>query len=141
MYGRISAPGTRKNFKIREWYLTPPHLEFVQGVICTARWLYEPQPISNQWVRVGFPQREGGIDPGGRLFNCWVFYMYGIIFDQGMETYAPRVRRDLYVVPLRQLSQCAVSMYPSQSVRAGGFSTRLEALSTRAVTGFVSVLL
>ena len=30
----------------------------------SARWLYEPQRISNQEVGLGFPQRAGGVDPG-----------------------------------------------------------------------------
>ena len=29
------------------------------GVTTAARWHYEPQPISNQWMRVGVPHRAG----------------------------------------------------------------------------------
>ena len=34
-----------------------------RGATLAARWLHEPQPISNQRVGLGFPYRAGGIAP------------------------------------------------------------------------------
>ena len=40
-----------------------------RGATLAARWLHEPQPISNQSVGLGFPHPAGGIDPGDLRFR------------------------------------------------------------------------
>ena len=72
-------------FLIREGDLTLPEW----------RWLYEPQPISNHPVGLGFPHRAGRFRPGDGLLrprsvgllDVW----YGRIYDLGMGAYPPRV--------------------------------------------------
>ena len=40
-----------------------------QKATLAARWLREPQPLSNQLVGLGFPFLRGGIDPGDLRFR------------------------------------------------------------------------
>ena len=45
-----------------------------RGATLAARWLHEPQPISNQSVELGFHILPGGIDPrksAGSSPACW----------------------------------------------------------------------
>ena len=45
-----------------------------QGATLAARWLHEPQPISNHPVGLGFPHPAGRYRPGGSAFSspgCW----------------------------------------------------------------------
>ena len=40
-----------------------------RGATLAARWINEPQPISTQPLRLGFPHRGGDIDPGDLLLR------------------------------------------------------------------------
>ena len=40
-----------------------------RGAILAARWLHEPQPISNQLVAWGFNTARGGAEPGDLCFR------------------------------------------------------------------------
>ena len=40
-----------------------------QGATLTARWLHEPQPISNHPMGLGFHTLRGGIDPEDPRFR------------------------------------------------------------------------
>ena len=40
-------------------------------ILSGCRWLHEPQPISNQPVRLGFPHRVDRYRPGGPPFSCF----------------------------------------------------------------------
>ena len=42
---------------------------FARGATLTARWLDEPQPISNHPAGLGFPQRAGRYQPEGSAFS------------------------------------------------------------------------
>ena len=42
-----------------------------RGATLAARWLHEPQPISNHPVGLGFPHRAGRYRPGRSLFSCF----------------------------------------------------------------------
>ena len=61
-----------------------------------ARWLYEPQPVSNQWTGVGFPNRAGAVStPGGIIVfapGLLDSQMYGGNYVTGMEYCPPRMR-------------------------------------------------
>ena len=93
-------------FLIRGWCLILPTCggtsTLVRGEIMAARKLHEPQPISDQWMGVGFPHRAGRYRPLG--FTVFVpglleLYIYGRIPDPGMTPCPARVRRDLDVGP------------------------------------------
>ena len=75
-------------------------LNLPRGATPAARWPYEPQPISDQRIGVGFRHRaRDGIDPGDRGFRprvVGVAYIWKR-FRPGMGPYLPRVRRDLDV--------------------------------------------
>ena len=66
-----------------------------RGGNLASRWLYKPQPISNQRMGVGLSYRAGGIDPRGHFYcpGLLELYMQGRVFDQGMGLYPPRMRR------------------------------------------------
>ena len=65
-----------------------------------ARRFHEPQPVSNQPVRFGFPHRGGRNRPEDlRLRPRVVEVVFGSSYDPGMGPYPPRVKRDLDVVP------------------------------------------
>ena len=59
-------------FLMREWDLNLPvsgaSSTLAGGTTLAARWLHEPQPISNQPVWLGFPHRAGQNRPGGSPF-------------------------------------------------------------------------
>ena len=61
-----------EGFMIRGWEIIIPGCggtsALAPGATLAARWLHEPQPISNQPVRLGFSHRAGGIDPGDHRF-------------------------------------------------------------------------
>ena len=62
-----------------------------------ARWLNEPQPISNQLVGWGFYTARGGMDRGDLCFRPQVVGVVEIWsdFSSGDKIYPPQVRRDL----------------------------------------------
>ena len=67
-----------EGFLIRGWELIVPGCgrtsALARGATLAARWLREPQPISNQAVELEFPHRAGWYRPGGSLFSspgCW----------------------------------------------------------------------
>ena len=59
-----------------------------RGASLAARWLHEPQPISNQPVGLGFPHRAGRIDPGDLHFRSQVVRFVDVWKDfyPGMRT-------------------------------------------------------
>ena len=68
-------------------------LTFPRGATPAARWLHEPQPISNQPVGLGFPHRTGRYRPEGSPFSspgCQSCRSYGRISDPRMGPYPPR---------------------------------------------------
>ena len=58
-----------EGFLIRRWERILPGCgetsALAQGETLAARWLHEPQPISNQPVGLGFPHRAGRYRPAG----------------------------------------------------------------------------
>ena len=60
----------------------------VRGATLAARWLHEPQPISNQAVGLEFPHRAGRYRPGGSPFSSPVVGVAAIWnnFRSGGET-------------------------------------------------------
>ena len=67
-----------EGFLIRGWELILPGCDgasgLARGATLAARWLHEPQPISNQPMWLGFPHRAGLYRPGRSLFSssgCW----------------------------------------------------------------------
>ena len=96
-----------EGFLILAWDLNLPvsgaTLAVAGEATLAARWLHEPQSISNQPVWLGFPQRAEQYQPGGSPFSTLVV---GVscrdmerISDPGIRPHPPRVRRDLGVVP------------------------------------------
>ena len=57
----------------------------------SARWLHEPQPIINQPVELGFPNRAGRIDPGDLRSSsgCWRFADSRAFVIRGWELILP----------------------------------------------------
>ena len=104
-----------------------------RGSTLAARWLFEPQPISNLWVGVRFPHRAGRYRPAEILFffpGLLEWYMYGTICDLGMGPYPSRVRpRD---VSSRGNYRSALALYARVSYPlgdVGGISTPCGAVS------------
>ena len=67
-----------EGFLIRGWEIILPGCggtsALARGVTLIARWLHEPQPISNHPVGLEFPHRAGRYRPGRSLFSfpgCW----------------------------------------------------------------------
>ena len=62
-----------EGFLIRGWELILPGCDGTSALsreaTLAARWLHEPQPISNQLVGWGFYTVRGGIDPGDLCFR------------------------------------------------------------------------
>ena len=62
-----------EEFMIRAWELTLPGCggtsALARGATLAARWLHEPQPISNQPVALGFPHLAGRYRPEGSAFR------------------------------------------------------------------------
>ena len=62
-----------EGFLIRGWEIILPGCggtsALARGATLAARWLHEPQPISNQPVGLVFPQTAGRYRPGGSLFH------------------------------------------------------------------------
>ena len=62
-----------KGFLIRGWELILPGCggtsALARGATLAARWLHEPQPISNHPVGLGFPHPAGRYRPGGFAFS------------------------------------------------------------------------
>ena len=60
-------------FLIRGWENILPGCggtsALARGVTLAARWLHEPQPVSNHPVGLGFPHRAGRYRPGGSSFS------------------------------------------------------------------------
>ena len=66
-----------------------------RGATLAARWLHEPQPISNQPVGLGFPHRAGRYRPCGSPFSsphCWSCRRMEGFLLQGWESVLPGVR-------------------------------------------------
>ena len=67
-----------EEFLIQGWDLNLPvsgaTSTLAGGAILAARWLHEPQPISNHLLWLGFPHRAGQYRPGGFALSsnaCW----------------------------------------------------------------------
>ena len=67
-----------EGFLIRGWELILPGCggtsALARGATLAARWLHEPQPISNHPVGLGFPHPSERYRPGGSAFaspGCW----------------------------------------------------------------------
>ena len=67
-----------EGFPIRGWEIIFPGCggtsALARGATLAARWLHEPQPISNQPVWLGLPHRAGQYRPQGSSFSfpvCW----------------------------------------------------------------------
>ena len=62
-----------EGFLIRGWELILPGCvrtsTLSREASLAARWLHEPQPISNQPISLGFHALQGGIDPGDLRFR------------------------------------------------------------------------
>ena len=60
-------------FLTRGWELVLPGCggtsALAQGATLAARWIHEPQPISNHLVGLGFPHPAGRYRPGGPAFS------------------------------------------------------------------------
>ena len=103
-----------KGCLIRGWDLNFPvggaTSTLAGGATLAARWLHEPQPISNQPVGLGFPHRCGAVstwDPRFRARGVGLVEMWKN-FDSGMGVYYPWVRQDLGVVR-RGYSRCVLA--------------------------------
>ena len=63
-----------KGFLTRRWELIRPVCgeasALARGAPLAARWLHEPQPISNHEVGVGVPHPAERYRPGGSAFSC-----------------------------------------------------------------------
>ena len=106
--------GGMKGCLIRGWDLDFPvggaTSTLAGGATLAARWLHEPQPISNQPVGLGFPYRCGAVstwDPRFRARGVGLVEMWKN-FDSGMGVYYPWVRQDLGVVR-RGYSRCVLA--------------------------------
>ena len=93
-------------FLIRGWELILPGcggtLTLARGATLPARWLHEPQPISNQPVGLGCPHLAERYRPGGSASSspvCWSCTGREGFFGPGMGTHPPRVRWDVDVGP------------------------------------------
>ena len=62
-----------EGFLIRGWELILPGCggtsALARGATLAARWLHEPQPISNQLIGWVFNTARGGIEPGDLRFR------------------------------------------------------------------------
>ena len=74
----VGVVNKRKKIIILGWDLILPvcgaTLAFARGATPAARWLHEPQPISNHPVGLGFPHPAERYRPGGSAFaspGCW----------------------------------------------------------------------
>ena len=58
-----------EEFLTREWHLSLPGCVATSTLVpwanMAARWLHEPQPVSNQWAAVVLPYHAGRCRPGG----------------------------------------------------------------------------
>ena len=97
--------GDKDGFLTRVWEFILPRCggtsALARGITLAARWLTQPQPISNHPVGLGIPHPAGRYRPGGSVFSspgCWSC-RYGRFFEPGIGIYPPRVRRDLSVGP------------------------------------------
>ena len=82
-------------FLIRGWEVILPGFggtsALARGATLAARWLHEPQPISNQPVGLGFSNPAGRYRPGGSSFSslgCWSKDMGGFL-TRGWELILP----------------------------------------------------
>ena len=122
-----------EGFLTRGWELILPGcggtLALARGATLAARWLHEPQPISNHPVGLRFPHPAGRYRPGGSAFSspgCWSCrYMEGFIL-RGWELILPGVRW-----------LCVRSPANQRSAGGTGVSTPCGAVSTRGITIFV----
>ena len=63
-----------------------------RGNSLAARWLHEPQPISNHPVALGFPHPAGSYQPGGFAFSspgCWSCRDMEGFLNRGWEVILP----------------------------------------------------
>ena len=62
-----------EGYLVREWELILPGCggtsALARGATLAARWLHEPQPVSNQLVAWGFHTARGGVEPGDLYFR------------------------------------------------------------------------
>ena len=114
-YRRVKSPSwfpvcwscrDMEEFLIRGWELNLPvsgaTLTLAGGATLAARWLHEPQPISNQPVGLGCPHLAERYRPGGSASSspvCWSCTGREGFFGPGMGTHPPRVRWDVDVGP------------------------------------------
>ena len=74
-----------EGFLIRGWELILPGCDGTSALsreaTLAARWLHEPQPISNQLVGWGFYTVRGGIDPGDHRFRPQVVGIVKVLKD------------------------------------------------------------
>ena len=97
-----------------------------RGATLAARWLHEPQSISNHPVGLGFPHPAGRYRPGGSAFTSpasWICRDIDGFLTRGWELILPGVRW--------------LSTIPSQSASGTGVSTPCGAVSTWAISVFV----
>ena len=108
-----------EGFMIRGWDL----------VLSGWRWLYEPQPVSDQPEGLGFHNMRGGIDPENHRFRPrFVRAACGRISNPGMGPYSARVALALRT-QANTLSDSGL-----------GVSAPCGAVSTRGASVFVSGL-
>ena len=92
-------------FLIRGWDLSLPvsgaTSTLAGGATLAARWLHEPQPVTNQPVGLWFPPCAAVSTLGIFVFVAGLLelYSYGRISHPGMGIYLPLVRRELGVGP------------------------------------------
>ena len=63
-----------------------------RGATLAARWLYEPQPISNHPVELAFPHPAGRYRPGGSTFSspgCWSCKFMDGFLNRGWKIILP----------------------------------------------------
>ena len=73
-------------------------LALPRGASPAARWLHEPEPISDQSVGLSLPHRPGWYRPGGLPFfppGCCIFRYTEKKYCPGVGPCHPRVRRDV----------------------------------------------
>ena len=110
-----------ERFLIREWAIILPGCDrtaaLARGAILAARWLQEPQPISNHPVGLGFPHPAGRYRPGRPAFTSSVVRVVEIWkeFWSGDGNLSSPGAAGPRRWPERQLSPRAGSMSSSQS--------------------------
>ena len=88
-----------EGFLIRGWELILPGCggtaALARGSTLAARWLHEPQPISDHPVGLGFPHPAGRYRPGESAFSspgCWSCIDMEGLLTRGWDLILPGVR-------------------------------------------------